>query len=116
MGTSNYLDEKTTHHGSRTPRENELKSRVADDGSGAQGAYNKENHCDAEIPLLQKPILLFAPPRTNLDSDMSMSDDGDFVANSFPNIIVALDMSLANSPGATRNGHSSPMNGDAHTG
>ena len=109
-------EEKTTHHGSRTPRENELKSRVADDDDVGERVYN--NHCDGEISLLlQKRIVLLAPPRASLDSDMSTSDDGNFAANSFPNIVVPPDMSMksANSPDATRDAHSSPMKGDVHT-
>jgi hypothetical protein len=117
---NNYSEEKPTHNGLRTPRRNELKSRVihADDDDRGERVYDKENHCDGDISLLQKRIVLFAPPRASLDSDMALSDDDDFVINSFPNKVVAPpDMSLKSTkfPGATRNAYSSPTKGDVHT-
>jgi hypothetical protein len=120
LGEKNsYSEEKLTHSGSRTPRINEWKSHLIhadDDDDSGEGVYDKENYCDGDISLLQKRILL-APPRASLDSDMSTSDEGDFIANSFSNIVVPSDMSLKSprSPGATRSAHSSRAKGDVHT-
>lgn len=98
LGEKNsYSKEKPTHNGLRTPRINEWKNHLIhadDDDDSREGVYDKENHCDGDISLLQKRILL-APPRASLDSDMSVKSP--------------------KSPDATRNAHLSRTKGDVHT-
>lgn len=108
---NNFSEEKVIHNGLTAPRENDSsKSRVIliDDGyNSGERIYDKENHRDGDIPLLQKRIDLLASP----------SDDGAFIANSFPNNDVPPDMSikLSNHPAATQNEHSSLTKGQTHT-
>lgn len=122
LDKDNNSEEETKHDNGllRVPQKNDSsKSRTDDDdGVGEGGNNDKEGHCDSDISLLQKRIVILAPQRPSLDSDTTLSDKGEFIAPSVPNIVLPPNVPIepAKSTGPTRNVHSSPMNYDVHTG